>query len=180
MIINFQGETSLTSSLPLTSPSDVLPNTPTINRCAWNIFNINTQWTFWWVASTWPSEGWPTRVCFKYFHPKWIWPNSNSQFAASTWRSEGWRTRWTGLKTWAAPPFNSVSTSTYRWTRVISNKQHEIIDNDLSLPKHKSQFKQTAWDNHQWFIISKAGEWSTQQSASPSGRTDVTLPSPGC
>ena len=148
MIINFQGETSLTSSLPLTSPSDALPNTPTINRCAWNVFNLNTQWTFWWVASTWLSEGWPTR--------------------------------WTGLKTWAAPPFNSASTSTYRWTKVISNKQHEIIDNDLSLPKHKSQFKQTTWDNHQWLITTKAGEWSTQQSASPSGRTDVTLPSPGC
>ena len=101
MVINFQGETSLTSSLPLTSPSDVLPNTPTINRCAWNIFNINTQWTFWWVASTWPSEGWPTR--------------------------------WTGLKTWAAPPFNSASTSTYRWTGVSSNKQHEIIINDPKL-----------------------------------------------
>ena len=46
MIINFQGETSLTSSLPLTSPSDVLPNTPTINRCAWNFFNLNTLNTF--------------------------------------------------------------------------------------------------------------------------------------
>ena len=39
MIINFQGETSLTSSLPLTSQSDVLPNTPTINRCSNTTFS---------------------------------------------------------------------------------------------------------------------------------------------
>ena len=73
----------------------------------------------------------------------------------------GLTNQWTGLKTWAAPPSNSASTSTYRWTVINSNKQ-------------------TIWDNHQWLIVPKAGEWSTQQSASPSGRTDVTLPSPGC
>ena len=174
MIINFQGETSLTSSLPLTSPNDVLPNTPTINRCAWNLFTLNESHGiiidsfFCWAASKCSSK-----MFYQIANGTFCW-------AASTWPSEGWPTRWTGLKTWAAPPSNSASTSTYWWTRVISNKQHEIIDNDLSLPKHKSQFKQTTWDNHQWLITTKAGEWSTQQSASPSGRTDVTLPPPGC